>query len=602
MFAKFVRLLPYARRHRAKLIAILVMSLAATATSLFQPWPMKVLVDFALSGVESPAWSEQVLAPFGIDSSPWMWVITAGCLTLVIFLINSALDVGLSWAWMATGQRMVYDLSVDTFQRLLRLSLSFHGRYTVGDYLSRLSGDTWCVYKMLSEFLIAPFQRLMTIVSIGVIAWMLDPQLTLVSFAVAPVVACSVWYFGPRLKQRAKRGREAQARVATFVHQTVTSIPLVQAHSAHSRNQAQFESLAADAVSVAQQGVLLDKSYALVNGLANSSSRAMVVFLGGLQVVQGSLTIGSLLVFFAYVQQLQNACTQLLQMFAQWKTSEASLDRLLEILDAEDVVSEPPDAKSLPPLEHGGWPVKFEQVTFGYVSNQPVLNGITIEIEAGENIALVGPSGSGKTTLVSLLARLHDPQQGRICIGGIDIREFSLDSVRSCLAIMLQESFLLPLSVACNIEVGRPGASREEVIEAARAASAHDFIMKLPTGYETQIGQKGSTLSGGQKQRLAIARAFIRNAPILILDEPTSALDVQTEEELLEALARLQKGRTTITIAHRLSTIRKADRILVLENGRIVESGTHAELLQNGQLYERFYAGQRQDIPLGVEA
>jgi ATP-binding cassette subfamily B protein len=593
MFHRLLRLTPYAKRHRGKLLAIVVMTLMATGTTLLQPWPMKILVDYALGDVGVPAWLQQTMASFGIAESALALVLLAGALTFVIFAINSALDVVLSWAWMATGQRMVYDVACDTLGQLLRLRPSYHARHSVGDHLSRLSGDTWCVYKVISELLVSPFQRILLLTSIAIITWMLDPFLTVVSFSVAPLIGLSVWYFGPRLKQRAKRGREAQARVAGFVHRTVTSIPLVQAYNAEARNNAEFETLADNVVAVAQQGVLVNKSYAFFNGISNSASRAAVIFAGSVQVIRGDLTLGGLLVFLAYVKTLQDSCSQLLQTYANLKASEASLDRLLEIIDADDVVDDPVDGQIMSvPKSQRGIAVEFRDVSFGYETNRPVLEHLSLSIEAGKKVALVGPSGAGKSTLASLIPRLYDPWSGSIRLNGVDVRELTLDSLRSNIAVLLQEPYLLPLSVAANIAIGLPTATRDEIVDAAIAANAHEFIVQLADGYDTVLGQRGTTLSGGQKQRLAIARAFVRDAPLLILDEPTSALDVQTEASLLEAFQRLMEGRTTITIAHRLSTICRADRILVLQDGSILEDGTHEQLIRNGQLYEQFHAAQ----------
>jgi ATP-binding cassette subfamily B protein/subfamily B ATP-binding cassette protein MsbA len=417
--------------------------------------------------------------------------------------------------------------------------------------------------------------------------------MTVLSFSVAPVLAGSVLYFGPRLKRRAKHRREAQSRLTQFVHQTVTTIPLVQAFGTEQRNQDQYGELVDNVVTVAQQGVLVNKSYALVNGLANSAGRAIVLFAGGLEILAGNLTVGSLLVFLAYVKRLQNATAELLKTYGEIKSCEASLDRLFDVLDVDYTVLDAPGAIPLPASDAcGGARIRFERVGFEYEIGRPALSEIDFEAAPGETIALVGPTGAGKSTLVSLIPRFFDPTNGRILFNELDLREVTLDSLRGQVAVVLQEPFLLPMTVAANISYGCPGASREQITAAAKAASAHDFISELPMGYDTVIGERGSSLSGGQKQRIAIARALARDAPVVILDEPTSALDAETETSLLDSLECLTEGRTTVVIAHRLSTIRNADRILVLDQGRIVESGSHDQLLARQQLYQQLYQTQ----------
>jgi ATP-binding cassette, subfamily B, bacterial len=601
VIANILRLLPYVRRHGGILAAIVLMTVGVSAAAVLQPWPMKILIDHALGDVEPPAWLVASLHAVSLDATPAILVLLAGVITLALFALSSALDAGLSWAWMAAGQGMVYELAADVFARLQRLSVLFHQRQSVGDSLDRLASDTWCVYTIVSEVFVSPFQRTITLLGIGVIAWHLDPWLTLLSFSVSPILAASAGFFGPRLKQRAKHGREAQARLTRFVHQTVSSMPLVQAFSTEESNLDHFSSLVDDAVAASQRGVLINKSFALVNGLTSALGTAMVLLAGGGRVMAGTLSIGSLLVFLAYVRTLQNAWQGLLQTYAALKTAEASLDRVFEILGAEETVREASDAEPVPGSgSTRGAHIAFEHVSFGYDPHRPVLQDIDLEVLPGETVALVGPTGAGKSTLMSLIPRFLDPGEGRVLWNGMDVRQATLDSLRGQISIVLQEPFLLPMSIADNIAYGCPAATRDRIMAAAQAAHAHEFIVHLPHGYDTVIGERGSTLSGGQKQRLAIARALVRNTPVVLLDEPTSALDAQTELQFLDALQRLSAGRTTVVIAHRLSTIRRADRIIVLDQGRVAETGTHDTLLAQGGWYERLQATQHGDVAEGV--
>jgi ATP-binding cassette subfamily B protein/subfamily B ATP-binding cassette protein MsbA len=492
---------------------------------------------------------------------------------------------------------MVYELAESLFHRLQRLSLLFHSQRTVGDSLSRLTGDTYCVYTLTNALLVSPGRHLFALATISIVAWRLEPGLTVLSLAVAPMMGGSAILFGSRLKRQMLQYREAQSRLLSFVHQTFTALPVVQSFGREDYNRQQFQNLAVDSVALLQRDTLFKSMYGLVNGSVTTVGTAIVLYFGGQRVLSGAMTVGSLLVFLAYLQSMQGAFQSLMGTYGNLKSVEANIDRVLEVLDSKEGVQESPAAKSLSLRSVGAsGHVRLEEVSFGYEPGYPVLQDISLEAHPGETIALVGTTGAGKSTLVSLIPRFFDPWQGRVLFDGVDVREIQLKSLRSQVALVLQEPFLLPLTVAQNIAYGRPGASHEEIVSAARAANAEEFIQRLPQGYDTVIGERGATLSGGQKQRLAIARALLKDAPVLILDEPTSALDAQTEALLLEALERLMAGRTTFIIAHRLSTIRRADRIVVLEAGKVVEIGTHQELLSTGNFYRRLHSLQFPDF------
>jgi ATP-binding cassette subfamily B protein/subfamily B ATP-binding cassette protein MsbA len=593
---RYRKLIRYPLSQLPRLLVIAVLTVLTSLITALQPWPLKILVDYALGGKELPAAIHSFFDPMSVVLTPGTLVIGAAAAGFALFALNSALDLSLTWTWVAAGQRMVCDFAADLFHRLLHLSLRYHSRYSVGDALSRLTGDTYCVYTMTSNLLITPWQRGLTLVTVGIFAWNMDPALTLVSLAVAPVMAGSSLFFAPRLKQGAKLDREAQSRLMSFVHQTVTAIPIVQAFRGEKYNRERFRHFAADAVKCFQRKTLLDQSYTLVNDLISSLGTAVILFAAGKRVLSGSLTVGSLLVFLSYLASMQAALKGILGIYGNMKSTEAGIDRVLEILSSDDSIRERKGARPLPDFgESRGRHVFLEGVTFGYEPGFPVVQNVTLSVNPGETAALVGSTGAGKSTLVSLILRFYDPWEGRVSFDGIDVRDVKVSSLRSQVAIVLQESFLLPLTVAENIAYGRPGAGRAEIEAAAAAANAEEFIRRLPEGYDTVIGEGGSTLSGGQKQRLAIARALLKNAPVLIFDEPTSALDARTEALLLEATKRLMEGRTTFIIAHRLSAVRKADRIFVLEGGKIVETGSHQELIRTNGNYSRLYSLQFPD-------
>jgi ATP-binding cassette subfamily B protein/subfamily B ATP-binding cassette protein MsbA len=590
---RYGRLLRHPLQQWPLLLLILGLSALSSAATALRPWPVKLLVDYALGDSFIPERIQAILSALALPPTPVVLIFLAAIASLALLAFDSAVEAGTGWAWTVSGQRMVYDLAATLFHHLQRLSPSYHLRHPIGDSLSRMLDDTYCVYTVADRLLVAPSQHLLTLITVGAVAYTLDPLLTVLSFLVAPLMGGATAFFAPRLKRQSGQSRQAQSRLLSFVHQTLTAIPVVQAFGTEERNRQHFRNIAQDAVTVSQKGILIEGGLEFSNGFVTIVGTALVLYVGGLRVLSGVLTVGSLLVFLAYLRSMQNAFRSLLEIYAKLKATEAVADRVLEVLDAEERVEEAADAQPLPllPSAKRGH-VRLEGVTFGYEANRPMLRDVSLEARPGEMVALVGRTGAGKSTLVSLIPRFFDPWQGSVLFDGIDVRHLQLHSLRAQVALVLQEPFLLPLSIAENIAYGRPNASHEEIVAAAVAARADEFIQQLPQGYGTLLGERGATLSGGQRQRLAIARALLKDAPVLILDEPTSALDSETENKLLEALERLMEGRTTFIIAHRLSTIRRADRIVVLDQGRVVESGTHQELVNASGAYWKFFSAQ----------
>jgi ATP-binding cassette subfamily B protein/subfamily B ATP-binding cassette protein MsbA len=588
------RLLRYPLKHRSGLAVMLVLSALIALASVLQPWPLKILVDYALGSGSVPDFVTNLLSAVGLDPTPTTLVLLAAVASLLIFALSSFLTVSLNWTWASIGQRAVYDLQADLFRRLERLSPLFHSRTSVGDSLGRMSTDSYSVYSMI-DLIVTPWQRGLTIVLVGTVAWGMDPSLTTITVVVALAMSALAVVIGPRLRRVSKQTRQAESVLMSFVHQTLTAIPLVQSFGLEDRNQRQYQELASGVVHLSQRNALLKSGYAFVMGLAVAVGTAVVLYAGAQRVLNGSLTIGSLIVFLAYLGSLFGSFRDLMRIYGELKTTEASMDRVLEVLESEEEVREAPDAIDLPARPGRGARITLEDVTFGYEEGRPVLRNIDMDIRPGETIALVGKTGAGKSTLISMISRSFDPWEGRIMFEGTDLRAIKLASLRAQISSVLQDPFILPLTVGENIAYGRPSASLQEIVAASQAAGADEFVAQLPSGYETVVGERGVTLSGGQRQRIAIARAFLRDSPVLILDEPTSALDAKTEADLLDALERLKKGRTTLIIAHRLSTVRNADRIVVLDDGEIVEVGTHAELVAAGGPYSSLHALQFHD-------
>jgi ATP-binding cassette subfamily B protein len=593
---RYRRLLGYAIPHWVGWLFIVVVTLLSTGFALAQPWPMKILVDQVLGNQAMTGLIGSVtklLPGTGSRQGLLVWVVLAG---LLIFAVNSALDVILTFAWIRVGQQMVYDLAQDLFARLQRRSLLFHSRNSVGDSLSRITGDSWSVHTVVDTLLFAPAHAAITITGMVVVMARLDLRLTLLALAVAPLMTGSSLLLGRPIHAASRARREIESRIQSHVQQILTGIPVVQTFNQEAREHRRFEEFAARALAAQRRSTLASSLSGLGAGSLTTLGTAAILWVAAHQVLSGSLTIGGFLVFLSYLGSLQAQLKVFSSTYSSLQSAHASIDRVLEVLEAagEEEVREQPGAAALGPV--AGW-VRLEAVTFGYTAGQPVLRAVSLEARPGETLAIVGPTGAGKSTLVSLIPRLFDPWSGRVLVDGQDVRAVQLSSLRQQVGVVLQEPFLFPLSIAENIAYGRPEASRAEIEAAARAANAAAFIERLPDGYETVVGERGATLSGGERQRLAIARALVKDAPVLILDEPTSALDAETEGLLLEALERLMAGRTTFIIAHRLSTIRQADRIVVVEAGAIVEQGAHAALLAAGGLYARLHHRQFGTVP-----
>lgn len=572
------------RQWRFLLLIVILTGFGAALTTL-QPWPLKILIDYALG-------EDSLSLPF--DATPFNLVIGASVLSLLLYTVNNVINSGLMWAWTAAGNKMVYHLSVDLFSHLQRLSFLFFQRRQLGDILNRLSGDSYCVYKVAEAVVVAPFRNVVVLAMIGFVSWSLNKELTLISFAIAPFLGLSAWYYGSRLKQQSRLDREAHSALMSFVHQTVTAIPMVQAFTAEEMNKQKFDALARHAVTIKQKNALITNTFLSTGGLMTTLGGAVILVVGGSFILNDSLSVGSLLVFIAYLKTMQAAFQNLLTTYGSMKFAEASIDRVLEVVNSHEKI---PEVSSPQPFPHHGnnrHPfIRFNNVSFDYRREVSVLQNIDLEISRGETVAIVGETGAGKSTLIYLIPRFIDPVEGRITLDGFDLRELSLTDLRAHIALVQQEPFLFPVSIAENIGMGNPKATPADIRESAVLAGADEFIRKLPNGYQTIVAERGVTLSGGQKQRISIARALVKDAPILLLDEPTSALDVSTEEKLMEAIEILMKGRTTFLVAHRFSTIRNADRIVVLRQGNIEEVGTHNELIAREGMYYRLLSRQR---------
>jgi ATP-binding cassette subfamily B protein/subfamily B ATP-binding cassette protein MsbA len=549
---------------------IFLLSLINIIIDVIKPWPLKLIVDYILTGQPLPDTVIWITLLPGGDSSTGLLGWIAGTIIL-LFVASRAISMTKGYIQTGIGSRMVYHLGAELFYHLQRLSLRYHSRQRSGDLIRRVMRDSTCVRELLFGVFLPVLTSLGSLGMMFLVMWQLDYSLSLLALLSAPLIVLFIRLFSRRMTNQTYQHQQQESEMMILAEQTLTALPIVKAFSREEYEDMRFQKLSQRTLQAYLRAIVSQLQFNVCVGSATAVGTAAIMLVGGMYVLNGSLSIGSLLVFLAYLTSLYAPMETLAYVTSGFASAAASARRVMEVLEAEEEVRDVPGAKPLPTRRIGeGRHIRFENVTFGYEPDRPVLRNVALEAHPGEVVALVGPTGAGKSTLVSLILRFFDPWEGWVLFDGVDVRQVQLASLRAQVSIVLQEPFLLPLSVAENIAYGRPAADRNEIVKAAVAARADEFIRQLPQGYDTVIGERGATLSGGEKQRIAIARALLKDAPVLILDEPTSALDAQTEADLLEALERLMEGRTTFIIAHRLSTIRHADRIVVLEEGRVV--------------------------------
>lgn len=594
-FPRLLRwVLTYAGRRWLPLIGVVVTMLLRVGLDVLRPWPMLFLVDYVLQDKARPGWVQAVmeLLPGAATASQ----LIAGCViaTVLIFLLGWALGLANAYAGISLGQRMVYDLAADLFAKLQQLSLRFHTSRSVGDNIRRVTADCTSVSTILKDALLPVSSSLVSLAAMFAILWQIDAPLTLLALAVVPYMALVFRRYAQPMLDRSYQQQEVEGKIYETVEQTFAAIPAVQAFGREELNDRRFAQATGNALAATLSLTWLQLRFKVLIGLATAVGTAAILWFGARHALDGQLSIGTILLFLSYLGSLYAPLSAVMYTTSTLQGAAGSARRVLEVMDAEREVADPPGAR---PLTGARGHVEFAGVTFGYHPGRPVLRGLQLAAAPGESLALVGATGAGKSTLVSLIPRFFDPWEGRVLLDGQDVRTLTLRSVREPVALVLQEPFLFPISVAENIAYARPRATLAEIEAAARAARAHDFIRQLPDGYQTVVGERGATLSVGQRQRLSIARALLKNAPILILDEPTSALDAETEGLLMEALATLMRDRTTFIIAHRLSTVREASRILFLQDGQIAEAGTHETLIRSQGRYADFCERQLGNPP-----
>jgi len=571
------RIFRFARPYRYRLAAALLLTIVGSAVALVVPLGLRELVDAVFEEA---------------NRSLLDWLTLA---LIALFVIRAAASFGGSYLLGWTGERVVADLRKQIYRHLHRQSLLFFSNNRTGDLTSRLTNDVGSVREAVTDALSDLLNQSLSLIGSVVLMVVLNWRLSLIIFLVVPLVTGFAVYFGRKIRKLSRDIQDRLADTTAVAEEALASIRVVKAFARSDYEVERYNDAVEDLFTESKYRVLVSALFSATVGMLFFGALVAIFWYGGIEVLAGRLTTGDLVAFVFYAFNIARSVSGLSRLYSTFNSAAGATERLFELLKTEPDVQDAPDATPLPRVEGR---VRFEDVTFAYEENRPVLHDIDVDVAPGETVALVGPSGAGKSTFVSLLPRFYDPQAGRITVDGHDLRSVPLQSLRDQIAAVSQEVHLFNTTIRENIRYGRLDASDEAIEEAARAANAHDFIVDLPDGYAAEVGERGVKLSGGQRQRVAIARALLRDARLLLLDEATSSLDSASEALVQNALERLMDGRTTFIIAHRLSTVQNADRLFVLNEGRIVQTGTHEALVQQEGLY-RDLASYQFRVPEG---
>jgi ATP-binding cassette, subfamily B, bacterial len=579
------------RPHTMALAAGFLAVAGESAANLLGPWPLKVVLDDVLRGRESHTTAARwIHALVGADKFAVLEFACAAVMAIAILdAVSSYFEKYLT---TSVGQWISHDLRRMVYSHIQKLSLAFHDEERTGDLISRVTSDIDSIQSFIMQGLLGILINLITLVGMIGVMFYLEWRFTLIALSVAPILFAVVYTYTRRIKKASRAVRKKEGEITSVVEEVLSSIRVVKAFAREDYEVKRLEEESLEGVELALRARSLKAKLTPIVDIVVAVGTSLVLWFGARLVLKGSLSAGVLVVFIMYLSKMYKPMQELSKMTDTYSKAAVSYERIQELLETEKQVKDLRRAIVAPKFNGK---VEFDHVSFSYVPDTPILEDVSFTIEPGKLAALVGPTGAGKTSVVSLIARFYDPLSGKVMIDGTDIRRFRQKSLRQQISFVLQETMLFHAPVWQNIAYGKPEATRAEITQAAEFANAGEFIEKLPQGYDTVLGDRGMTLSGGQRQRIAIARAVIRDTPLLIMDEPTSGLDAASEKLVFEAIDRLIQGKTAIVIAHRLSTIRKADIIFVIQDGRIVESGKHEDLIERSGLYASFHALQFSD-------
>jgi len=578
------------------LTIVFIAMLVETAMSMASPWPLKVVIDSVLGSHPLPDWLRG-LKDFTVADSKMGLALLAGIGVLLIAVIGSIASYIDNYYTESVGQWVANDLRMRIYDHLQRMSLSYFDKQQTGTMLSTITSDVATVQNFASSNTLSLLVDVLTIVGVlGLMFW-LNWDFALIAVGVTPFLLMFVTRFKRAVKKATHSVRLHQADIVSVVQEGLESVRVVQAYGREGLEDSRLAEVSRATVDAALKARRVKSLLSPIVSVVVALCTAVVLWRGASLILKDVMTVGALTVFLAYLNKFFKPVQDLAKMTNAIAQATVSLERIKRILDTDEVIRDRPGAKSLGAAKGT---IAFENVAFGYDPTTPVLKDVNFVVEAGQKLGVVGTTGGGKSTVVGLIPRFYDVDGGRVLIDGVDVLQYTKESLRNQIGFVLQDTVLFHGTIKSNIAYGRMDATDAEIIEAAKLANAHDFINAMPHGYDTLVGERGLTISGGQRQRIGIARAIIRNSPILILDEPTAALDTESERLVMEGLSRLMKGRTVITIAHRLSTIRDADKIIVLHGGVVAEQGSHDELLTLKGIYSELHRIQYENTPSGA--